>query len=246
MARMIRRAKQYGFTLVELLIVVAIIGVLSTVGIPSFRRMVQKSKKSEAKVNLGGLYTAEQAFFSEYGGFGNHLARLGFNIDGNPDNLMYVVGFTGANCNSTVANAAAVLPATGIPADAIGLAVTQSFPQYYIGAGPGAAFNLRPVLDNVTGNWLPGASSMGNRRMGAPGCGAPINLVPLYQVGAVNNVYGFANGAAAPNLHNRFVALAHGVIAPGVNKTTPSAATLTDVWAVNQDRQMANMQDGVK
>ena len=62
-----RRSKQTGFTLVELLIVVAIIGVLSTIGVPTFKRMIQKSKKSEAKVNLGGLYTAEQAFFAEKG-----------------------------------------------------------------------------------------------------------------------------------------------------------------------------------
>ncbi|MBY0370262.1 prepilin-type N-terminal cleavage/methylation domain-containing protein, partial [bacterium] len=76
------RKGRRGFTLVELLIVVAIIGVLSTIGVPTFKRMIQKSKKAEAKVGLGGLYTTEAAFFAEYNGYGNNLAKMGYAIDG--------------------------------------------------------------------------------------------------------------------------------------------------------------------
>jgi type IV pilus assembly protein PilA len=94
----VKRRSQSGFTLVELLIVVAIIGVLSTIGIPTFRKMIQKAKKSEAKVNLGGLYTAEQAFFSEYGLYGNLIDQVGFETDG--QNLIYVIGFMDASCVS--------------------------------------------------------------------------------------------------------------------------------------------------
>src|SRR5688572_13064264 len=85
-----------GFTLVELLIVVAIIGVLSTIGVPTVRKLIQKAKKSEAKVNLGGLYTAEQAFYSEYGVFGNRLTKIGFEMDG--QNHLYVIGFSTDTC----------------------------------------------------------------------------------------------------------------------------------------------------
>src|ERR671910_792159 len=99
--KLFKKYRSYGFTLVELLIVVAIIGVLSTIGIPTFRRMVQKSKKSEAKVNLGGLYTAESAFFAEYGGYGNNLDKIGFETDGS--NLMYVIGFPTTTCGSVTA-----------------------------------------------------------------------------------------------------------------------------------------------
>src|SRR5690606_11881199 len=91
------KRKNKGFTLVELLIVVAIIGVLSTIGVPTFRRMIQKSKKSEAKVNLGGLFTAEAAFQAEYAAYGNNLEAMGFEIDGNPASLIYKVGFIGSN-----------------------------------------------------------------------------------------------------------------------------------------------------
>src|SRR5690349_9491290 len=88
--------RKSGFTLVELLIVVAIIGILSTIGVPTFRRMLQKSKKSEAKVALGGLYTAEQAFQSEYGGYGNNVAAIGVTTDG--QNPIYQVGFPSNTC----------------------------------------------------------------------------------------------------------------------------------------------------
>lgn len=69
-----------GFTLVELIIVVAIIGALSMIGVPTYRRMVQKAKKSEAKVALGALYTAESAFFSEHGAYGTNLQAIGFEM----------------------------------------------------------------------------------------------------------------------------------------------------------------------
>jgi type IV pilus assembly protein PilA len=236
MARLVRRAKQYGFTLVELLIVVAIIGVLSTVGIPSFRRMVQKSKKSEAKVNLGGLYTAEQAFFSEYGGYGNYLSRLGFNVDGNPANLMYVIGFTGANCASTVTNAGSTRPQNAA-ADPIGLAIAQAFPQYYVGP-----YLARPAPNAATGNVDPGASSLGNGVMTA-GCGTvPPVTAATFGPGATNNVYNFGT---AGGQNNRFVAMAHGVIAPGISKAAPANADV-DVWGINQDRVLINVQDGVR
>ena len=52
-----------GFTLIELMIVVAIIGILAAIAIPNFLRFQAKSKQSEAKTNLGGIFTAEIAYF---------------------------------------------------------------------------------------------------------------------------------------------------------------------------------------
>lgn len=76
------RQPRRGFTLVELLIVVAIIGVLSTIGIPTFRKMIQKSRQAEAKTMLGGLYTSEAAFYAEWGLYGGNLRGIGFDVDG--------------------------------------------------------------------------------------------------------------------------------------------------------------------
>lgn len=52
------KAKQTGFTLVELMITVAIIGILSSVGYPSYVKYIQKAKRSEAQAALVSMATA--------------------------------------------------------------------------------------------------------------------------------------------------------------------------------------------
>ncbi|MCA9582354.1 MAG: prepilin-type N-terminal cleavage/methylation domain-containing protein [Myxococcales bacterium] len=52
-----------GFTLMELMITVAIVGVLSTVGFASFERFVTKSKASEGILGLGVLHKAATAYY---------------------------------------------------------------------------------------------------------------------------------------------------------------------------------------
>ena len=59
-----------GFTLIELMIVVAIIGILAAIAIPNFLKFQAKSKQSEAKTNLKGIYTAETGYFGEKNSYG--------------------------------------------------------------------------------------------------------------------------------------------------------------------------------
>jgi type IV pilus assembly protein PilA len=61
MLQKIRRKE--GFTLIELMIVVAIIGVLSAVAIPAFTNYVKRSKTSEVGGNLKALYTGAAAYY---------------------------------------------------------------------------------------------------------------------------------------------------------------------------------------
>ena len=60
-----------GFTLIELMIVVAIIGILAAIAIPNFLRFQAKSKQSEAKTNLGAIYTGQSSYFGERNSYGN-------------------------------------------------------------------------------------------------------------------------------------------------------------------------------
>jgi len=59
--------KREGFTLIELMIVVAIIGILAAIAIPNFIKFQLRSKAGEAKVNLAGIRTAEESYFAEAG-----------------------------------------------------------------------------------------------------------------------------------------------------------------------------------
>lgn len=70
---------QKGFTLIELMIVVAIIGILAAIAIPNFLSYQARARQAEARTNLGGVYVAESAFFANGGRFDN-FTNIGFQL----------------------------------------------------------------------------------------------------------------------------------------------------------------------
>lgn len=67
-----------GFTLVELMVVVAIIGILSAIAVPNFKKYQAKSKQSEAKIQLAALYQTEVSAQADYNTYATCIEDLGY------------------------------------------------------------------------------------------------------------------------------------------------------------------------
>jgi type IV pilus assembly protein PilA len=85
------------FSMIELMVVVAIIGVLAAIGIPQYSKFQAKARQSEAKLALAALFTAEESFRQEWNMFSVSLVNIGFSVQG--QRLRYKTGFRAtANC----------------------------------------------------------------------------------------------------------------------------------------------------
>lgn len=92
-----------GFTLIELMIVVAIIAFLSLIAVPSFSRYLAKAKRIEAYMNLSSLCLAQKAYYAEHGTYLTQLKGSGgigwtpegYKSGGKDESFNYTYGFPG-------------------------------------------------------------------------------------------------------------------------------------------------------
>lgn len=184
-----------GFSLVELMVVVAIIGILAAVAIPQFSKYQARARQSEAKGYVSGIYTANKSFQSEWGQFTGDLFDMGFGI--NKQNNRY---------DARTAACAGYSVAGGAPAETAANFVASAVSGTVVAAGTPVAL----VAANFIYNAIPPV-------MGAPAC-------------AVN----------VPN--QTFIAVSYGN--PNSSMVAPTVAN-GDIWSINQDKQVLNVQNGI-
>jgi type IV pilus assembly protein PilA len=96
-------ALKKGFTLIELMIVIAIIALLAALSIPTFSKIMAKTKRTEAYINLHAIYTAQKAYWAEHGTYTTQLYGIegagwqpeGYHGGGADEQFYYTYGFAG-------------------------------------------------------------------------------------------------------------------------------------------------------
>ena len=138
---------QKGFTLIELMIVVAIIGSLAALAILNFLRYQAQSRQAEAKTNLGGVFVAETSYFGEQSRYGC-FNEVGFALAGASNRYTYRTGACGVAGGASSGSAGMDL-IVGTPGNVAEIAPTAMSSQ--AGFTATAAANLDN--DVTTDNW---------------------------------------------------------------------------------------------
>lgn len=92
--RMVKRDSkrgQRGFTLIELMIVVAVLGLIAAIAVPNYIRYMSKSRQSEARVNLSAIFVSEVSYFGEFSQFGA-FNQTGWTVAATTNRYAYRVG----------------------------------------------------------------------------------------------------------------------------------------------------------
>ena len=87
-----------GFSLIELVVVMAIVGVLMMIGVPQIQNYIAKAKRTEMRTNLSQIYQAQKSFNAEYSTYLADLSLVGYTPEGT---MNYIYGFT-ANGGVTI------------------------------------------------------------------------------------------------------------------------------------------------
>jgi len=86
--------KNNGLTLMELMVVVIVIGILSSVALPKYVRTTEKGRTVEARSVLGRIRSAEMAYFMEFDAYSSCLTTLSVVVPSNVCNASYYYRYT--------------------------------------------------------------------------------------------------------------------------------------------------------
>jgi len=91
---------RWGFSLLEVMIVVVIIGILATLAYPSLGGYLQRSKQTGAKVGLSSVYTAQKIYFAINQTYADSLSNLDVQLE-TGGSSRYAITLTGSSSSFT-------------------------------------------------------------------------------------------------------------------------------------------------
>ncbi len=207
-----------GFSLAELMVVVAIVGILVSVAIPNFMLFKAKAIQSSAKVELSAVYMFEKAFYLEWDTYSGMLDQIGYFPEGY-DKLSCVplaAGTYNGPCQSTPPSGTIKFYMITFDWNAPGCEEGDFTGACRMGMpcnGIGEACGVRGYRSNVPG---------------AP-FGFPADVVPVQPTFTVVMGVGGTFRAAAI----------------GFPKGYQAGVTVTDLWTINNSRALINTQSGL-
>ena len=103
--------RNYGFTMIEMLIVLAIIGVLGAIAIPAYRQSTLKSNRADAKITLTRLASLEERFYFRENNYTVNFTDIVTGLTGtvttiNSDKAYYSITISGTTAAWTLVAAA--------------------------------------------------------------------------------------------------------------------------------------------
>jgi prepilin-type N-terminal cleavage/methylation domain-containing protein len=108
-----RKKNRKGFTLIELMVVVIIVGILAAVAIPIYRANIRKAAASEGAALLGAVLTSQKVYYAEYSTYASSPSALSVDTIGNK----YFTSFTLSGVSAsgfTASTTSSTAPADGV------------------------------------------------------------------------------------------------------------------------------------
>ena len=219
--------KQKGFSLIELMVVVAIIGLLAAIAIPQYGKFQKRATQTEAKSALSSLFVAEKAFITEWRFGTSDMDQLGFELSGT--NPVYSVGFATRTTNGRDAASAASptgyrgpeRPATAMPH------VGNTWPT------PATYANNHATFGGVVACAGRAQSACNN------GCSWAATPTPGSCSGTPTSTNGLSIGSGTTDI--TFTVGAIGYL--GIKTTLTQ--TDYDGWTIDHNKDLQNSQDGL-
>ncbi len=74
------RKRFHGFSLMEVMIVVVIIGILAALAYPNLEKYLKRARQTEAKTNLSAIYTAQKIYFTLHQSYTKDINELDLSL----------------------------------------------------------------------------------------------------------------------------------------------------------------------